>query len=481
MKRMTQSPSITSPHGHRSSIPMPMPMPTGRLVRRSSPWSTAMLALLGVTALPACAASEAGLRADAPVWAPQSEADGITETSAFGGGGDFAGAPAAGSPPDDGQALLNPRSGGAAAAEPVAPEGSPEPGEQAAPAVQAPAARLIIYRGQLHLIVNDVEQARRRFLTEVESVGGHLQSSSLNTVVVRIPSAHFDDVTAQTRRLGRVASEQIDAQDVTREVFELSMRIDNAERARVRLLELLERGGELEHVLRLEQELRRVTEEIELLKGKRRQLEGEAAFSTLTLRLSPHAPPPVPMAQRKMSPFPWVRTLGPERVLAMPLVADDLPDLLPSRFDVPSRFVAVEAGPWEVRAVSAEGARVWLRTHFVQDADLDFWQAALLDELKAIRGYDVLKVKRRARPGGSEALEVLAETTVGGVPTRYQLIVEVDQVPLLGTTVTTLEHVGELDGFDIAAADLLRALELTQPANTDKASPSALAVEAEAG
>ena len=82
---------------------------------------------------------------------------------------------------------------------------------------------------------------------------------------------------------------------------------------------------------------------------------------------------------------------------------------------------------------------------------------------------------RADRPTAGELLEIIAETTLAAAPYRYQLLVEVGTTPLLGTWVKTLEHVGEVDGFDAAALDLRGAAGV--PA--DKASQSALAQEGE--
>lgn len=434
--------------------------------------TTASAVALALLALPACAASGYEMKQDSALSYAEPSYEALR-----GGGGAPPGASEAAFDADLGDDDYDDE--GAAELEPAAERAEPtadvNPDAEAANKTTTPQRRLIIYSASLHVVVSEPDRARRRFLELVKAHGGHLQQSDRDTVIVRVPSATFDEVADAARRLGRVADEQVQARDVTRQVFELSMRIDNAERARVRLLELLERGGELEHVLRLEQELRRVTEEIELLKGKRRQLEGEAAYSTIALRLSSHAPAPSPIAQRKVSPFPWVRELGPENVLAMPLTHDDVPDLLPATLEVPGRFVSVEEGPFEIRAVSAEGARVWLRTRLVDDADLDFWQAALLDELGEIRGYDVVRAERHQTAGGGELLEIVCETTLSAVPYRYQLLVEVGTTPLLGTWVKTLEHASEADNFDAAALDLRGAAGIA----ADKASTSALAQEGE--
>ena len=59
----------------------------------------------------------------------------------------------------------------------------------------------------------------------------------------------------------------------------------------------------MEDILKIEAEVRRLTDEIEGMKGELRNLGDQVAFSTLTVNFFADAPPPNPYPQRTRSRF----------------------------------------------------------------------------------------------------------------------------------------------------------------------------------
>ncbi len=76
------------------------------------------------------------------------------------------------------------------------------------------------------------------------------------------------------------------SQDVTEEYFDLQARIANLNVTRDALRELLKREGELEDILKVQQEITRISEEIEVLEGRKRYLEQTSATSLINVSLS---------------------------------------------------------------------------------------------------------------------------------------------------------------------------------------------------
>lgn len=177
------------------------------------------------------------------------------------------------------------------------------------------AERMLIQRGQLRLEVARPAEALREFVARVGECGGFLQSQQGSTVVVRVPAPRFDELFAAGRAMGRVLAESREASDVTEEFLDLGIRIDNARKARDRLLALLARAERVEDVLKIEAELRRLTEEIERMEGRSRFLADQVAMATLQVAfVAPTEPPP---SQRRAgkSRFPWLDRVGPEAVM----------------------------------------------------------------------------------------------------------------------------------------------------------------------
>ena len=110
-------------------------------------------------------------------------------------------------------------------------------------------------------------------------------------LTLRVPVARLDAVVQALSELGHVESVHLAAQDVGEEFVDVSARMDNARRLERRLVDLLtRRTGQLEDVLKVEEALARVREEIERIEGRRRYLQTHAALSTLELSLHEAGP-----------------------------------------------------------------------------------------------------------------------------------------------------------------------------------------------
>ncbi|HEY1100306.1 MAG TPA: DUF4349 domain-containing protein [Myxococcota bacterium] len=177
------------------------------------------------------------------------------------------------------------------------------------------AKRLVIYTGSISLLVPQVEPAIATFVAEITAAGGYLQNQSSQTVTMRIPAASFFATIDKLKKTGKVTDEQVNATDVTKQVFDLELRLQTADESRKRLLKLLENATKMEDILAIETQVRRLTEEIELMKGQLRNLGDQVAFSTLTVTFYANAPAPNPYPQRTRSRFEWINHVGIENVL----------------------------------------------------------------------------------------------------------------------------------------------------------------------
>lgn len=178
--------------------------------------------------------------------------------------------------------------------------------------------RLLIQRGEMRLEVVRPEDSGRDFLAKVKAAGGYLLQQTGNTLTVRVPAAAFDETFLALRGMGRVLGESREANDVTEEFVDLGIRIDNARKARERLLEILQKAEKVEDILKVEAEVRRLTDDIERMEGRKKFLADQVAMATLTAtfvaKVEPAAPPP-PKRSRQISRFEWINEAGPESLL----------------------------------------------------------------------------------------------------------------------------------------------------------------------
>jgi hypothetical protein len=171
----------------------------------------------------------------------------------------------------------------------------------------AVAARMIVYSGALTVVVTDVADTLESIRQLAISGGGYMDEQTANAITVRVPAAKFDQTVAAVAKMGEVTSRQIKAADITEEMRDLDIRLANAEQTRQKLLEILANAQNVDDALKVETQLERVTETVELLKGKIRYMQTQVDYSTLRVELNS----PLPQNQMvAVIPFPWVRDLG---------------------------------------------------------------------------------------------------------------------------------------------------------------------------
>jgi hypothetical protein len=179
----------------------------------------------------------------------------------------------------------------------------------------------MIYTGTATVLVPSVPEAQEKLTRRVIEIGGYVESqqgdtaANTTTITFRVPAAQFFPLKAELPTYGQLLNDTVQAEDVTKQVFDLELRLDNATKARDRLADLLKQATKMEDILQIEAELRRLTDEIEAMKGQLRFLKDRVAFSTLTVSLYSNAPPPVTGPRRTYSRFDWINRVGPERVL----------------------------------------------------------------------------------------------------------------------------------------------------------------------
>ena len=145
--------------------------------------------------------------------------------------------------------------------------------------------RLVIYQASSQLHCADPDAAADQIQTEVEKLGGWLQSRSGHQLALRLPHQQLRPFMKGLEGLGELRQTNISALDVTDKHTDLSMRLQNARASQLRLQELLKKQGKVEELLKVEEELKRVSEEVETLQGKINYLQHNSRFSLLSLSL----------------------------------------------------------------------------------------------------------------------------------------------------------------------------------------------------
>jgi hypothetical protein len=152
--------------------------------------------------------------------------------------------------------------------------------------------RYLIKNATITIETEDSRATTDRIVAGLQAAGGYV--SNLNefvdglgrrsvTIQVRVPSDRFDQTMVQLETMGKVLNKQVAAQDVTEEYVDTEARARNLKKTEERLIEHLAKSGVLEDILRVENELTRVREEIERLDGRLRFLGDRVKYSTITI------------------------------------------------------------------------------------------------------------------------------------------------------------------------------------------------------
>jgi hypothetical protein len=160
-----------------------------------------------------------------------------------------------------------------------------------------PEESLIIYTGDISIVVADTEATAAEIQALTASMGGRVVSSSFfqstggafaGTITIRVPVERFDEAMSRIQEMAvEVRRADRSSEDVTEEYVDLQARLENLEATADRVRSFLEEANDVEEALAVNQELSRLEAEIEAHKGRIQFLENRADFSTITVSLTP--------------------------------------------------------------------------------------------------------------------------------------------------------------------------------------------------
>ncbi len=287
----------------------------------------------------------------------------------------------------------------------------------------AQTGRVMIYKAVISLVVGDIRATVEAIQDEAEKAGGYMQAMAATSITVKVPAGELQDVIAAVEKLGDVTQKDITGSDVTEQMRDLRIRLDNAEEVRKRLVALLERADKVEDALKVERELERVTETIELLKGKIRALGNQVDYSTLTVHLN--SPLPQRIIKEEV-PFPWVRVLAGDMVKGR--VTEDRLSTRGQRvaFELPESFAKYHEAYYITRATSADGVLIKVQRHLnVEGADLAFWTTLIRRSLTANQAIAINQVRDTTIRDKVEARIIEGSKEIAGE--KYAYLVAVAQ------------------------------------------------------
>ena len=146
--------------------------------------------------------------------------------------------------------------------------------------------KMLVYNANIGITVKNSDSTISQITRIASEQKGYVVSKSNYQITIRIESEKLDGTVAQVSKLGKLTRKSVSTTDVSDNYADIKIRLDNAEKARTRYLELLAKAENVEAALKVEKELERLNTEIDQLRGQVIKMEHDVRFSTLTVNVN---------------------------------------------------------------------------------------------------------------------------------------------------------------------------------------------------
>jgi hypothetical protein len=139
------------------------------------------------------------------------------------------------------------------------------------------------YEAEKQKILNRAQRFEAYVFNEHETVD---YSKISNKITLKIPSKYFDDfINGLDGDFASFDYKRITTQDVGEEFFDLKARLKTKKEMEVRYISFLKRAKNIEELLQIEGQIRRIREEIEAKEGRLKFLSSRVSLSTIQLNI----------------------------------------------------------------------------------------------------------------------------------------------------------------------------------------------------
>ncbi|MGB3340450.1 MAG: DUF4349 domain-containing protein [bacterium] len=151
----------------------------------------------------------------------------------------------------------------------------------------------IIRTAYASIKTNRVEEAYDKALNLVKKYDAVILNASMSKyddseeaqILMKLPPMYFMLLLDELNTIGKVESKSITEEDVTEEYYDVEARLANARKVQDRLFGILKKANKVEDILKVEKEIERVGEKIEVLEGKIRYFDSKVDYSRITVTI----------------------------------------------------------------------------------------------------------------------------------------------------------------------------------------------------
>lgn len=152
--------------------------------------------------------------------------------------------------------------------------------------------RKITKTGDINFETKDIVKTKSAIQKQVKALKGYIESDEIstyderksNTLTIRIPSSSFDTlINNVAEQATKIDSREVRLSDVTEEHIDLDKRLKTKKELEARYIQLLQKATKVEEILKIEEQMGKLREDIESTEGRFRYLNGQVDYSTLNV------------------------------------------------------------------------------------------------------------------------------------------------------------------------------------------------------
>lgn len=152
----------------------------------------------------------------------------------------------------------------------------------------------IIKEADISFQVADYFFAKKQIDSLVKRWGGYISNEDEvssnyrieNTIIIRVHQRHFESLLNGLGNTAfKVDYKKVNSYDVTEEYVDIQSRLKTKREVEKRYYEILKKATKIEDILRVENEIRKIREEIESQEGRLKYLSDRVSYSTITLNV----------------------------------------------------------------------------------------------------------------------------------------------------------------------------------------------------
>ncbi len=149
----------------------------------------------------------------------------------------------------------------------------------------------VIFNANVSLAVENPDSTNVQLEAIAKKYNGYVTELGSGRSIIRVNHLGMKAALLEVESLGKVQSKNVTGKDVTNDYLDFKIRLENAEKARNRYLDLLEKAENVEAALLVEKELERLNGTIDMLKGRMNRINHLAEFSTITVYIKERKKP----------------------------------------------------------------------------------------------------------------------------------------------------------------------------------------------